>query len=506
MKRFASFARRLLLTVAGLGATALHASFPAGANQFAGAAVIPSASIKDQSLPTDLSSFTSESGEPLPTEGLHTAWWRWTAPADGWVTFDTLSFGALGGSVLSDSYLAVYTGASLGTLVTVKSNDNAAPGNPLSSLTFYARTGTTYRIQLDSGAFGLYGKATLSMRFFQPQALRIQGSGNAGNPVHLVATTTATGAVSAKLTVAGRTRPLKGVATIGGYFQATLPQPLFVNGLPVVPLVLTLDLLPTGSGGHSVWIEGVAEQPVLFQAFQAQPFHESAHSIAPVLTAALKSLAAEVGHGFMTARVAASGRVTLAGRLGDGSALLSSSMLCRYNPGAYLVPFGPGSPRVTGTMLCTEVAGDSDTLGDYSTGSYVRPASAKSPLYAGGLQMAFNVKGGAYTPPPAGQRALGFLNATAGAGKLGLTTVPGEYTGFVESLQFSTANAFTFLSPTRRPALKLQPKTGLVSGSIEIEPGKPRKILAILANDGGTPRIHGWVMGVARTGKVTVLP
>jgi hypothetical protein len=88
---------------------------------------------------------TKESGEPLHAgnSGGKSVWWRWTAPASGAVTFDTL------GSSF-DTLLAAYTGTTVSSL-TLKASNNDINGslNRQSHLTFSAVSGTTYCIAVD---------------------------------------------------------------------------------------------------------------------------------------------------------------------------------------------------------------------------------------------------------------------------------------------------------------------------------------------------------------------
>jgi hypothetical protein len=86
---------------------------------------------------------TKEAGEPnhAGNDGGKSIWYRWTAPANGTWTFNTV------GSTF-DTLLAVYTGTSLATLVVVANNDNI-PGTNTSSVSFSATAGTTYPIAVD---------------------------------------------------------------------------------------------------------------------------------------------------------------------------------------------------------------------------------------------------------------------------------------------------------------------------------------------------------------------
>jgi len=91
---------------------------------------------------------TKEPGEPNHAGGAGGAsvWYRWTAPFNGPVTFDTIGFrNQSGGSFhYLNSLLAVYIGASVNGLAPVTSN---ATDN---KVTFNATAGTTYQIAVDS--------------------------------------------------------------------------------------------------------------------------------------------------------------------------------------------------------------------------------------------------------------------------------------------------------------------------------------------------------------------
>ena len=81
--------------------------------------------------------------EPLHAgiAGENSVWYKWTAPANGLVTFDTL------GSALTNRLLAVYTGGSLASLSPVVAIDNN-----WQRLRFRATSGTIYYLAVDSPA------------------------------------------------------------------------------------------------------------------------------------------------------------------------------------------------------------------------------------------------------------------------------------------------------------------------------------------------------------------
>ncbi|OWY61479.1 hypothetical protein B7486_63575, partial [cyanobacterium TDX16] len=87
----------------------------------------------------------------------HSVWYRWTAPADGLASFDVIDADF-------DTNLAVYTGASVGALVEVSSNDDFGPLYLDSRVLFWAQQGVTYRIAVD-GYDDTFGRQQGSFSF-----------------------------------------------------------------------------------------------------------------------------------------------------------------------------------------------------------------------------------------------------------------------------------------------------------------------------------------------------
>jgi hypothetical protein len=98
---------------------------------------------------------TVEPGEPNAFAGHKTVWYRWTAPANLSMTFQTQA------GTLSDTVLGVYMGGSVNALTTLGWNDDInGSHNECSRVTFIANGGTTYYIQVrgyatTSGTFTL---------------------------------------------------------------------------------------------------------------------------------------------------------------------------------------------------------------------------------------------------------------------------------------------------------------------------------------------------------------
>ena len=140
------------ITVAAPGGTAASAAVftPASGmnnDNFANAFVLAgsSGSTNSSNLGT-----TKEAGEPAHAgnAGGKSVWFKWTATASGYWTFNTVGSGF-------DTLLAVYTGSTVSGLTAIASNDDAN-GTVTSQVSFNAAVGTVYRLAVDgyNGASG----------------------------------------------------------------------------------------------------------------------------------------------------------------------------------------------------------------------------------------------------------------------------------------------------------------------------------------------------------------
>ncbi|MCC6414443.1 MAG: immunoglobulin domain-containing protein, partial [Opitutaceae bacterium] len=138
-------------TVTSLAATLTLASPPANDN-FADAELMTGASTTANGTTVGA---TGETGEPIHYNSNGTAssiWYRWTAPASGNVTIDTL------GSTI-DTVLAVYTGTALANLTSLGSDDDAV--GLASRLTLPVESGITYYIVVGGWSSSARGAITL---------------------------------------------------------------------------------------------------------------------------------------------------------------------------------------------------------------------------------------------------------------------------------------------------------------------------------------------------------
>jgi hypothetical protein len=130
---------------------------------------------------------TTEASEPLtPGTIRQTIWYKWTAPHDGTAQFyidPELTGGRFG-------YMSLWTGASLGTLVSASFLTSQPSGSESDALCVTVASGTDYYVQCGIDAVGGAGTGTLAMRwvFTDPPtnddfANRIGLSGAAGSVV-----------------------------------------------------------------------------------------------------------------------------------------------------------------------------------------------------------------------------------------------------------------------------------------------------------------------------------
>lgn len=483
----------------------LQASFPAGSNTFSTATVIPTAVVQDESNVTTLDSFTAETGEPDYTGVKRTAWWVWTAPADGWATFSTEDNPFPDGA-LHDTHLAVFTGSAVNNLSMVGRNNDGIE-TKLSRVSFYAKTGTAYRVQVDSRFIGNTGHVVLSLRFLPAKAQRILTSGtdSMSNTLQFSVSTTASGMATGKLVLNGKAYALKSPVTVDGRFTAQIARAPLPDGQPVAPLILMVDLIPDGMQYHRCWVQNGLSSAEQIDGYRVTPFTTAApHPLSPRFNASTQLVSANAGRGYITATIAKSGTVAMSGRTADGRAFTTSSALCDLKNGEYAAPLGTSAGKLTGIVSFEDKGAATDLMGGWDL-NYRRLAPTSGTFYPMGIVSSMTITGAAYQAPTAGQRARGFLNATSGAGKIVFDTTSGEFSGQTLNTTLSVANRFTFESSPVKPKLTLNLTTGVVSGTAVLVPGKPaRSLLGVLTMENGAPIIRGYVTGTTRTGNFRV--
>jgi hypothetical protein len=172
------------------------------------------------------------------------------------------------------------------------------------------------------------------------------------------------------------------------------------------------------------------------------------------------------GAGFATLRIKSNGLLRWSGRLPDGTAWSRTSWLRDDLTAVFYVPLYERTGSLSGLVsFATQdgVRGSGDLV-------WSRP-DLEVPGFAGDLQMTASP----YTPPPAGERALDFPSGT-------LTLTAGDLPAQVNKMaSLNTTNVFG-VSPDlgEQLTLKIEPETGLMSGSFLHPNGATTELLGIV--------------------------
>ncbi len=496
-----------------------------GTNAFASATLI--SGTWAQSLNATATNFTTEVSEPghLMNGGVgagRTAWWYWLATEPGFCTVSTRLLNRVDNAV-GRTTLAVYTGGSLASLQRVGANEDwstttLAGALGYSQVTFYAVPGTVYRFAADGRAAGDVNanrfQLALELRF-SPLAKTVRSGvwflpgpgGGVADAGTVALTTTGTGAFSGRLVTMARTYAFKGVFGLDGTAVLAFERPK-KNGLPQPPVSILVSLVGGGEmrltqDGYEA-TAGLSEKAV-FAAGQTVPT-AGLYTAYQIPSGGGPGMA--TGYGTTSMSVAAKGQVRCMGTLPDGTAYACSGALMKTTtPGvdgiSLFLPLyaKKGFFLMQGSLTDN---GEADRMALFGVMSRPLPRSATDPYYPAGLVIGLQISGTKWTVPPAGSRALGYLNPT-GAGRLRITNVLGELGGggdWLENLTLSTANKFTFASSARKPSLVLNVKTGLVTGSITQVPLVARSIRAVLAKL--TPLSEPYLAGHVRARTITL--
>ena len=515
-----------LLRLAALLGLAVPIGVHAGADTFASATTITGTYIQPNAV--SLLSYTAEGGEPGHRPGgsngsLKSAWWKWTAPATGFCTEDTMTWSD--SDYIRDTLVGIYTGTAVNDLTRITNNDDTGAhllyiaGNT-SSVTFYAEEGTTYHIAVDgysgSSITASAHKTQLRLRLLRsvPEAYYgVFGSFNeALGHGSVQVNKTAGHAFSGKIVVAGKSLPFKGVFTEDGLATFGFEGKITPGKTPLPPLTLQLDGAAGGNFAvvsNGDWMKGRLHLPKKFSL-------SSTNTMAGRYSAMISRPNGGVNWkgGALTFSTSPKGAVVAAAVLPDGTKMTASSWLCEKDASSCWVPIYSSLHKNRGFFLCTlrvTEAGAVDEVREDTSwpNRYLRPANPGAPFmpdefnWSGSL----TVTGATYTPPPANTRVLGFLDGTAGAGALSIPMDAGELNpAITENLTFNTTNTFGFSSNTRKPVLKLNKATGLVTGSVIDNGGLKRNLTGILFLDGMTPKLHGHASGTTKNVFFEVIP
>jgi len=504
----------LLSLLALFGTNRSHAS----ADTFANATTI--GINNNNSMETSLLNYTSEAGEPNHRPGgsvgaKKSAWWKWTAPANGFCTADTLYYA--NESFIFDTVLGVYTGSAVNALTRVAGNDDhrltlsysSAAG---ASTTFYATQGTTYYIAVDgydpANVNANNHKVNLRVRFLSATTeSRVGIFGNPSEPgLHGMVTVSKTSghSFSGKLTLAGKAYPLAGVFSIDGYYIASIERKVPAGATPVPPLTLILDGAQNGSFRIATSQSFGADNPLAFvrRFTVAQP-----NTMKGLYTAGINAA------GSLTLNVSSLGTTTGATVLPDGTKATFGAPLCTKSADSCYLPLYASLHLHTGffaaCLIATEAgAVDKLNLDIDSYSRYYRPEKVGAVFYPAGINTSLTINGSTYVTPVTGARALGFLDGSSGAGKLSILMQAGEISqAITENLILDSKNIIKFATPLlRKPVLNLNKANGLVTGSLLDDTGKKRNITGVLYNDGNTVKLNGHLTGTTYNPVFSVIP
>lgn len=440
---------------------------------------------------TNIESFTAEVNEPghRPNGAAgagRTAWWRWTAPEDGFVSIDTLA--ALDGQTQNpvlNTVLAVYQGTTLANLERVAVNDDywlirKGYYHGLSNVAFHATKGVVYRIAVDGYSAGSVGPGAnaVMLQIRHLSALRstrqaVWGdSDDPGLRGFLSLTQTSANAFTAVLTMGARTVRFRGLFDIEGYYRAAFDRPSRRGGPILPPLVIEIDAIR-----DVLWTHDSTGTRTYVEFSKVAEFSAAA----PNPVAGYYTAGAGV-QGFVTATIAASGSARGTVLAPDGTRFTFSRRLAHaLVPGQFRLPIFRVLRGGTGFWSVNTRIVDAGTLDDWyhhgSTNRFVRSPAPGSTYYPGGVSQPVNLIGGTYSRPAANERALGFLNGTNGNGILQLNATAGELmSNITQALSWSAGNRISFESPALRPSLTFNIGTGLATGGITL-PGESRRTL-----------------------------
>ncbi len=482
-------------------------------DSFANATVIEQSN--EDSGDVNIMAYTVENGEPGHKAGnagaQKSAWWRWTAPSNGFCTVDSIL--SDDPNFVYDTVLSVYTGATVNALTRIAYNDDhhLSPADGAyrsASVTFYAVQGTVYHLAVDgydaNSVTATRNKVQLRLRHLAatPET-RLGNFAISAEGLHgsLQLNKTAGHAFSAKLLMTGKTYPFKGVFGLDGYYIVSFERKVAVGATPLPPITMLIDGAQHGKFEVVTGLYPHTEAELrTVQRFTAI----NSCSTSGMYTAGISS------SGTLSLKVTTLGVATGTVLLPDGTKTTFGSSICVRDATTSSVPFYTSLHANTGFFngyLKLTEAGAVDQL-DRDAARYVRPAKPGALFYPAGLSLTPSILGSTYVVPALNTRALGFLDATTGAGKLSISMQNPEINpAIMENLNLDIKNVIKFATPlVRKPVLTLNKTTGQVTGSINDQVGKKRTLTGILFRTGNSVILRGQLTGATMNPVFEVIP
>ena len=305
---------------------------------------------------------------------------------------------------------------------------------------------------------------------------------------------------SGKISLAGETLPFTGTFDLAGH--GTTTKPLLFNGsLSSVTLQLQLpfDGSDTISGtvrdDDDSWVSLLQGDRAVYNT--ANPAIAFAGHYTLVIPGDTNAAEAPGGTGYATITIANSGKITLSGRLGDGTLLKQSVPVSKNGDWPFYCPAYPVAVETTTLKTGLIIGWLSVSNGLHGVAVWTKTPLPGDPFYPAGFTLETSVLGSPYSVPATGNRVIGLSD---GSGALLLDG--GNLSGTLSNAVFlSTSNQFT---PDANGGLiiKLAPKTGLLTGSFK-HPDNTNAVTPIYGvvlqnNNTG----HGYFTGTNQTGSI----
>ncbi len=432
---------------------------------------------------------------------FHSYWITFRVAKTGYISLDTA------GSNF-DTVLAVYTGTKVNALTKVAGDDDSG-GNDTSKVTFLAKAGTVYHVAIDGWDASETGLAKFNVTGFVPLQAKtwtdvIATSTTEGSGI-ITVTTTTTGAVSGVLKQGKRSHPFTTAMDAEGHIRAFILR-TSTPGQPPAELFVTQNAAGLALAG--VLYADTEDLNENAQPFELDMRSASAYTAASpcprkgIYTFALNAPAG-IRHSFGTITVSATGAMTVAGFLGDGtsftlagpelnSGVATSGILCART----LRPTG----HVTARLIIDAATNPATVKTGYFAGRRaLKPGAVFLPQ--GAAVSSFDETIGAlYVPPPPNTRLNGAFDATNGKGTLNASCSSGN---ILQIVNLSTANKFSYNAPnTPKVSLTVNKANGQISGTAIIG-GKSCTLKGV---SWGAAGFRGFTQGLTSNDELRIEP
>lgn len=258
-------------------------------------------------------------------------------------------------------------------------------------------------------------------------------------------TVTSSGGFTAKVILAGKSYPMSGQFSAGGDATATIVR----KGLPTVTAQLEMDM----SGGG---ISGIISDGSFFSRFDAQRAMTNAAALVGNYTVLIPGVDFDQskpgGYSYGTVTVTATGGLTFAGELADGTKVSQKTSVLADGTWPFYIPLYSGGGSIFGTMTFSNQP-ESDITGQVN---WFKLQQGKAKFYPAGFAISTNAVGSLFT------NASPVLNF-----KFGSVVVYGDpiASNITNQVVLGTSNHVTNDSPNAL-SLTITTTTGTFKGSV----------------------------------------